>query len=262
VVILVVLLIVLAVILVFGVLPSLRISQEWERKVVLRLGRFAGVRGPGVFILLPYIERTPFTIDMRTITSPLKAEQTLTKDGTSVTVDMIVFWRVVNPEWAAIRVANYASAVLGACQAGLRDVIGRTNLAELLSNRQQLDTYLAGLLDAQTEAWGVKVESVQLRDIQIPASLIDAMSRNAQAEREAAARVLLAESEKKVAQNFADAARIYETDRNGMQLRGMNMLYEVMKAGNGTVILVPSSALDSMNVGGLVSVASTAANGR
>ncbi|HLZ70918.1 MAG TPA: SPFH domain-containing protein [Dehalococcoidia bacterium] len=261
-VILVVLLIVLAVILVFGVLPSLRISQEWERKVVLRLGRFAGVRGPGVFILLPYIERTPFTIDMRTITSPLKAEQTLTKDGTSVTVDMIVFWRVVNPEWAAIRVANYASAVLGACQAGLRDVIGRTNLAELLSNRQQLDTYLAGLLDAQTEAWGVKVESVQLRDIQIPASLIDAMSRNAQAEREAAARVLLAESEKKVAQNFADAARIYETDRNGMQLRGMNMLYEVMKAGNGTVILVPSSALDSMNVGGLVSVASTAANGR
>jgi regulator of protease activity HflC (stomatin/prohibitin superfamily) len=255
-------LIVLVVLLLFVLLPSLRICQEWERKVVLRLGRFAGVRGPGVFILVPYLERTPFTIDMRTITSPLKAEQTLTKDGTSVTVDMIVFWRVVNPEWAAIRVANYASAVLGACQAGLRDVIGRTNLAELLSNRQQLDAYLAQLLDSQTEAWGVKVESVQLRDIQIPASLIDAMSRNAQAEREAAARVLLAESEKRVAQNFADAARIYETDRNGMQLRGMNMLYEVMKAGNGTIILVPSSALDTMNLGGLVSVANTTPNGR
>lgn len=255
-------LIVLAVLLLFVLIPSLRICQEWERKVVLRLGRFAGVRGPGVFILLPYLERTPFTIDMRTITSPLKAEQTLTRDGTSVTVDMIVFWRVVNPEWAAIRVANYASAVLGACQAGLRDVIGRTNLAELLSNRQQLDAYLAQLIDSQTESWGVKVESVQLRDIQIPTSLIDAMSRNAQAEREAAARVLLAESEKRVAQNFADAARIYETDRNGMQLRGMNMLYEVMKAGNGTIILVPSSALDTMNLGGLVSVASTAPNGR
>ena len=250
--------IVLAVLILFIVLPSLRICQEWERKVVLRLGRFAGVRGPGVFILLPYLERTPFTLDMRTITSPLKAEQTLTKDGTSVTVDMVVFWRVVDPEKAAIQVADYVSAVLGACQAGLRDVIGRTNITDLLSNRQQLDAYLAQLLDSQTENWGIKVESVQLRDIQIPASLIDAMSRHAQAEREGAARVLLSESEKAVAQNFADAARIYETDRNGMQLRGMNMLYEVMKAGNGTIILVPASALDAMNLGGLVSVANAA----
>lgn len=244
------------------VLPSsLRVCSEWERKVVLRLGRFTGVRGPGLFVLVPFIERTPFTIDMRTITSPLRAEQTLTRDGTSVTVDMIVFWRAVNPEWAAIRVADVKSAVLGGAQAGLRDVIGRTNLAQLLSDRESIDDYLAKQLDAQTEPWGVKVESVQIRDIQIPASLMDAMSRYAQAERESAARVLLGESEKKVAQSFADAAKVYESDRNGLQLRGMNMLFEVMKAGNGTVILVPASALDSMNLGGLVSVASAAKNG-
>jgi len=260
------LLIALVIILVLGaliILPSsLRICSEWERKVVLRLGRFNGVRGPGLFLLVPFIERTPFTIDMRTITSPLRAEQTLTKDGASVTVDMIVFWQVVNPEWAAIRVADYKAAVLGGAQAALRDVIGRTNLAELLSDRQAIDDYLAKTLDAQTEPWGVKVGSVQIRDIQIPASLMDAMSRYAQAERESAARVLLGESEKRVAQSFADAAKVYESDRNGMQLRGMNMLFEVMKAGNGTVILVPSSALDSMNLGGLVSLAGAAVGGR
>ncbi len=253
----VIILAIVLVLLLILVANSLRICSEWQRKVVLRLGRFKGVRGPGLFILVPFFEKTPFTLDMRTITSPLRAEQTLTKDGTSVTVDMIVFWSVVNPEWAAIHVADYSAAVLASAQASLRDVIGRTNLAELLSDRQSLDNYLATALDAQTEPWGVKVESVQLRYIQIPASLMDAMSRFAQAERESAARVLLGESEKKVAQSFADAARIYESDRNGMQLRGMNMLYEVMKAGNGTVILVPSSALDSMNLGGLVSVANT-----
>ena len=241
------------------VMPSsLRICSEWERRVVLRLGRFSGVRGPGLFVLVPFLERTPFTIDMRTITSPLRAEQTLTKDGASVTVDMIVFWAVVNPEWAAIRVADYRAAVLGGAQAALRDVIGRTNLAALLSDRQAIDSYLATRLDAQTEPWGVKVESVQIRDIQIPFSLMDAMSRYAQAERESAARVLLGESEKKVAQSFADAAKVYEADRNGLQLRGMNMLFEVMKAGNGTIILVPSSALDSMNLGGLASLAGAA----
>jgi regulator of protease activity HflC (stomatin/prohibitin superfamily) len=255
------LLVVVVFVLVLLFFSGLRICSEWERKIVLRLGRFTGVRGPGVFFLVPFLERTPFTVDMRTITSPLRAEQTLTHDGTSVTVDMIVFWRVVNPEWAAIRVADYKSAVLGGAQASLRDVIGRTNLAQLLSDRESIDEYLAKQLDAQTEPWGVKVESVQIRDIQIPASLMDAMSRYAQAERESAARVLLGESEKKVAQSFADAARIYESDRNGMQLRGMNMLFEVMKAGNGTVILVPSSALDSMNLGGLVSVASATKNG-
>lgn len=246
---------ILAFILFIIVPSSLRICSEWERKVVLRIGRFTGVRGPGLFILVPFVERTPFTVDMRTITSPLRAEQTLTRDGTSVTVDMIVFWRVINPEWAAIRVADYQSAVLGGAQAALRDVIGRTNLADLLSDRQAIDDYLAKTLDGQTEPWGVKVESVQIRDIQIPASLMDAMSRYAQAERESAARVLLGESEKKIAQSFADAAIIYAADRSGMQLRGMNMLFEVMKGGNGTIIVVPSSALDSMNLGGMVSAA-------
>jgi regulator of protease activity HflC (stomatin/prohibitin superfamily) len=254
-------LIFLAVVLVLVLLffwASLRICSDWQRKVVLRLGRFNGVRGPGVFLLLPLIERTPFTIDMRTITSPLRAESTLTKDGASVTVDMTVFWRVVNPEWASLKVANFSQAVLNSCQASLRDVIGRTILAELLSNRQALDDYLQKVLDAQTEPWGVKVESVQLRDVQIPASLMDAMSRYAQAEREASARVLLGESEKTVAQSFADAAKIYESDRNGLHLRGMNMLYEVMKGGNGTIILVPASALESMNMGGIMGMTAMA----
>lgn len=249
----------LLVLFVLVIVPSsLRICAEWERNVVLRLGRFGGVRGPGLFLLLPFIERTPFTIDLRVMTSPLRAEQTLTQDGASVSVDMIVFWAVVNAEWAAIRVADYKAAVLGGAQAALRDVIGRTTLAALLSDRQTIDVYLAQTLDLQTEPWGVKVGSVQIRDIQIPASLTDAMSRYAQAERESAARVLLAASEKRIAQNFADAAKIYASDRNGLQLRGMNMLYEVMKAGSGTVILVPSSALDAMNLGGLVSLAGAA----
>jgi regulator of protease activity HflC (stomatin/prohibitin superfamily) len=258
-------LLVVLVLFVLVILPnSVRICAEWERKVVLRLGRFTGVRGPGLFFLIPFIERTPITIDLRTITSPLRAEQKLTKDGASVTVDMIVFWAVVNSEWAAIRVADYKSAVLGGAQAALRDLIGRTNLAELLSDRQSIDDYLAKTMDAQTEPWGVKVASVQIRDIQIPSSLLDAMSRYAQAERESAARVLLGESEKKVAQSFADAAKVYADDLNGLQLRGMNMLFEVMKGGNGTVILVPASALDSMNLGGLVSLANVASksNGR
>ncbi len=257
--ILIIVVLALLVFLLLVIVPSsLRICSEWERKVVLRLGRFTGVRGPGLFILLPFIERTPFTIDLRTITSPLRAEQTLTKDGASVTVDMIVFWATVNPEWAAIRVADYRSAVLGGAQAALRDVIGRTNLAELLSDRQSIDDYLAKTMDAQTEPWGVKVASVQIRDIQIPLSLMDAMSRYAQAERESAARVLLGESERKVAQSFADAAQVYAADPNGMQLRGMNMLFEVMRGGNGTVILVPASALNSMNLGGLASLANVA----
>jgi regulator of protease activity HflC (stomatin/prohibitin superfamily) len=242
----------------FILLRSLKICAEWQRMVVLRLGRFAGIRGPGLFVIIPFMEKVAMTIDNRTYSTPMRAEQTLTHDGAAVTVDMIVFWRVVNPELAALKVTDYGSAVLGAAQAGLRDVIGKTDLGKLLSDRQALDAYLAQALDLQTEPWGVKVESVQLRDIQIPDSLKDSMSRYAQAEREAAARALLGESEKKVAQSFADAATIYTGNQGALQLRGMNMLYEVMKGGNGTVILVPSSALDAMNVGGVVSLANIA----
>ena len=228
---------------------SLRLCNEWQRKVVLRLGRFAGVRGPGIFFLLPFVETTPFTMDMRVVTSSFVAEQTLTRDGASVTVDTLVYWRVVDAGRAAIQVADYRSAVLGAAQGALRDIIGRNDLATLLSQRRELDEQLTVILDEQTEPWGIKVQSVQIRDIKVPDNLQDALSRMAQAERERQARVILGESEVRVAQLFSDAGDLYRAHPTALHLRGMNMLYETMRAGVATVIVVPSSALETMNLG-------------
>src|SRR3954469_10601112 len=188
--------IIIAALLLITILASLRICSEWERKVVLRLGRFGGVRGPGIFFLLPYIERTPFTIDTRVVTTPFQAEQTLTKDGASVTVDAIMYWRIVDAGRAAIQVANFTQAVMGAAQGGLRDIIGRNDLSTVLSQRRELDEQLTVILDEQltvildeqTEPWGIKVQSVQLRDIKVPDNLQEALSRIAQAERERQAR--------------------------------------------------------------------------
>jgi regulator of protease activity HflC (stomatin/prohibitin superfamily) len=226
-----------------------------ERKVVLRLGRFGGVRGPGIFFLLPYLEQTPFTIDMRVVTSTFIAEQTLTKDGASVTVDAIMYWRIVDAGSAAIKVANYTQAVMGAAQGALRDIIGRNDLSTLLSQRRELDEQLTVILDEQTEPWGIKVQSVQLRDIKVPENLQDALSRMAQAERERQARVILGESEVQVAQQFSQAGELYRTHPTALHLRGMNMLYETMRSGVATVIVVPSSALDTMNLGAIGGVA-------
>jgi regulator of protease activity HflC (stomatin/prohibitin superfamily) len=243
--------VVLIVLVIIFFLASLRLCNEWQRKVVLRLGRFTGVRGPGVFLLVPFIERTPFTLDMRVTLSRFIAEQTLTKDGASVTVDAILYWRVVDAGRAAIQVSNYADAVLGAAQGALRDIIGRNDLATLLSQRRELDDQLTVILDEQTEPWGIKVQSVQLRDIKVPDALQDALSRMAQAERERQARIILGQSEQAVAQLFSDAAAIYRNDPTALHLRGMNMLYETMRGGLATVIVVPSSAVDSMNLGAL-----------
>src|ERR671932_203489 len=192
-------LVVVAVVILFA---SLRICAEWERKVVLRLGRFAGVRGPGVFFLLPFIERTPFTVDLRTVPSSFTAEQTLTKDNVPVNVDTVIFWRVIDPARAVLQVENYRAAVLGAAQTALRDIIGRSNLSEVLSQRSAIDEELTRVLDAQTEPWGVKVTAVLMRDIKIPDALQDAMSRVAQAEREKQARTVLGESEVDIAARF------------------------------------------------------------
>jgi regulator of protease activity HflC (stomatin/prohibitin superfamily) len=243
--------IIIAAIILITILASLRICSEWERKVVLRLGRFGGVRGPGIFFLLPYVERTPFTIDMRVVTSNFTAEQTLTKDGASVTVDAIMYWRIVDAGLAAIRVADYTQAVMGAAQGALRDIIGRNDLSTLLSQRRELDEQLTIILDEQTEPWGIKVQSVQLRDIKVPDNLQDALSRMAQAERERQARVILGESEVQVAQQFSQAGELYRLHPTALHLRGMNMLYETMRSGVATVIVVPSSALESMNLGAI-----------
>src|ERR1051326_7016931 len=240
---------IVAILLVITILSSLRICNEWERKVVLRLGRFGGVRGPGIFFLLPYLEQTPFTIDTRVVTTPFVAEQTLTKDGASVTVDAIMYWRIVDAGRAAIQVVNFTQAVMGAAQGGLRDIIGRNDLSTVLSQRRELDEQLTVTLDEQTEPWGIKVQSVQLRDIKVPDNLQDALSRIAQAERERQARLILGASEVQVATQFAEAGELYRSHPTALHLRGMNMLYETMRSGLSTVIVVPSSALDSMNLG-------------
>src|SRR5438067_11094517 len=240
---------IVAILIVITILSSLRICSEWERKVVLRLGRFGGVRGPGIFFLLPYVETTPFTIDMRVVTTPFMAEQTLTKDGASVTVDAIMYWRIVDAGRASIQVANYVQAVMGAAAGGLRDIIGRNDLSTVLSQRRELDEQLTYILDEQTEPWGIKVQSVQLRDIQVPDNLQDALSRMAQAEREKQARVIRGESEILVAKQFAEAGQQYQQNPTALHLRGMNMLFETMRSGVATVIVVPASALESMNLG-------------
>lgn len=252
------LLIFLVALVVLVVIPSLRVCNEWERKIVLRIGRFAGVRGPGVFVLLPWIERTPFTVDLRTVTSAFTAEQTLTKDNVPVNVDTIIFWRVIDPARAVLEVANYATAVMGAAQAALRDIIGQNDLSRVLSERAALDVAITETLDAQTEPWGIKVSSVRMRDIKIPDMLQDAMSRVAQAERERQARVILGESEVMVAQRFADAGSVYENNPMALHLRGMNMLYEVMRSGGTSTVIVPSSAVESMTFGGISGVTALA----
>jgi regulator of protease activity HflC (stomatin/prohibitin superfamily) len=257
--------IIVAILIVVTALASLRMCSEWERKVVLRLGRFTGVRGPGIFFLLPYIEQTPVTIDVRVVTDAFKAEQTLTRDGASVSLEAVMYWRVVDAGRAAIRVANYRQAVSGAAQGALRDIVGRNDLSTLLSQRRELDEQLTVVLDEQTEDWGIKVQSVQLLDIKVPDTLQDAMSRMAQAERERQARVILGESEVQVAQAFAQAGDLYRAHPTALHLRGMNMLYETMRSGVASVIVVPSSALESMNlgaIGGLSALRQTAADGQ
>jgi len=257
--------IIVLVLIVVTILASLRMCSEWERKVVLRLGRYTGVRGPGIFFLLPYVETTPFTIDTRVVTSQFTAESTLTKDGASVSVDSIMYWRVVDAGLAAIKVANFTQAVMGAAQGALRDIIGRNDLSTLLSQRRELDEQLTVILDEQTEPWGIKVQSVQLRDIKVPDNLQDALSRMAQAERERQARVILGESEVQVAEQFAKAGELYREHPTALHLRGMNMLYETMRSGVSSVIVVPSSALESMNlgaIGGLSALGQTASDGQ
>jgi regulator of protease activity HflC (stomatin/prohibitin superfamily) len=252
------LLIVLAILVIGIILPSLRMCSEWERKVVLRLGRFGGVRGPGIFLLLPWIERTPYTIDLRTVTSSFTAEQTLTRDNVPVNVDTIIFWRVIDPAAAVLQVADYNAAVRGSAQTALREIIGQNDLSRVLSERAALDAAMTEVLDAQTEPWGIKVASVQMRDIKIPDVLQDAMSRVAQADRERQARVILGDSEVQVAQRFADAGKVYDMNPMALHLRGMNMLYEVMKAGGTATVIVPSTAVESMSFGGISGITALA----
>jgi regulator of protease activity HflC (stomatin/prohibitin superfamily) len=236
---------------------AVRVAAPWDRAVVLRLGQFRALRGPGLFGIIPIIDAIPYWIDIRVITSSFKAEKTLTRDTVPVDVDAVLFWKVVDARRAALAVADYQSAISWAAQTALRDVIGKTLLADMLEGREKISAELQKIIDARTEPWGVNVLSVEVRDVLIPAGLQDAMSMQAQAERERQARVILGDSERQIAEKFSEAARTYANDPTALHLRAMNMLYEGLKQ-NATIVLVPSTAVDSMQLGGLTGVTSLA----
>jgi regulator of protease activity HflC (stomatin/prohibitin superfamily) len=233
---------------------SPKIARQWERAVVLRLGKFIGLRGPGLFWIIPFVDSISTWIDQRVITTGFAAEETLTSDTVPVNVDAVLFWVVYDPEKAALEVQNYPAAVSWAAQTALRDIIGRTSLSDLLRGRERIEDELQKLIDERSNPWGVTVQSVEMRDVIIPAALQDAMSREAQAAREKAARVILAEAEVEIAARFAHAAESYRDNPTALHLRAMNMLYEGLKE-KGALMLVPSSAVESMGMGGLIGAA-------
>jgi regulator of protease activity HflC (stomatin/prohibitin superfamily) len=242
--------------IVAGIIAALspRVAQQWERAIVLRLGRYVGLKGPGLFWVIPLIDTVTRTIDQRVITTGFAAEQSLTSDTVPVNVDAVLFWLVYDPEKAALEVQNYPVAVSWAAQTALRDIIGRTSLADLLRGREQIEQALQQLIDARSTPWGVTVQAVEMRDIVIPQQLQDAMSREAQASREKQARIILGEAEMEIAQSFDTASRVYHNNPTALHLRAMNMLYEGLKE-KGALMLVPSSAVESMGMGGMLGAA-------
>ena len=235
-------------------MQSPRIAQQWERAIVLRLGRFIGLRGPGLFWIVPFVENVSSWIDQRTITTSFAAEQTLTSDTVPVNVDAVLFWMVHDAQKAALEVQDYPQAVSWAAQTALRDIIGRTTLTDLLRGRERIEDELQQLIDQRSSPWGVTVSSVEMRDIVIPGALQDAMSREAQAAREKQARIILGEAEMEIAHSFQEAAKSYHDNPTALHLRAMNMLYEGLKE-KGALMLIPSSAVESMGMGGLMGAA-------
>ncbi|MFL5621524.1 MAG: slipin family protein [Gemmatimonadaceae bacterium] len=231
-----------------------KIAKQWERAVVLRLGRYTGLRGPGLFWITPFVETISLYIDQRVVTTSFAAEETLTSDTVPVNVDAVLFWMVHDSEKAALEVQDYAAAVSWAAQTGLRDIIGRTSLSELLRGRERIEAELQALIDQRSNPWGVTVQSVEMRDIVIPASLQDAMSREAQASREKSARIILGQAEVEIANLFFEAAKSYQNNPTALHLRAMNILYEGLKE-KGALMLVPSTAVESMGLGGLMGAA-------
>lgn len=241
------------------ILFALKVASQWEKAVVLRLGKFQKLAGPGPFWIIPIIDTTPTWIDHRVMVTPFAAQKTLTKDTVPVDVDAVLFWVVWDAEKAALEVENYRAAVDWAAQTALRDIIGRMMLADILVGRSVIDKELQQVIDERTTPWGVTVQSVEIRDIVIPQDLEDAMSRQAQAERERQARVILGESEKQIAESFAEASQAYINNPTALHLRAMNMLFEGLKE-KGAMVIVPSSAVDTMNLGGLSGMISLAQN--
>ncbi len=236
---------------------SIRTADQWEKAVVLRLGKYKELKGPGLFFIIPIIDRIDQFIDQRVRVVDFSAEKTLTKDTVPVNVDAVAYWTVWDAEKTALEVEMYTEAVSYACQTGLRDIIGKHELADLLQNREKIAGDLQKALDEQTNPWGITCQTVGIKDIIIPAALSDAMSKQAQAERERQARIILGTAETEISEKFAKASEHYRDNPVALQLRGMNMLFEGLKE-KGSLIIVPSSALESMNlgaVGGLTALA-------
>ncbi|MBI3997000.1 MAG: slipin family protein [Candidatus Omnitrophica bacterium] len=236
---------------------SIRVAKQWQKAVVLRLGKFHRLKGPGFFAILPFVDTVPYWIDLRTITTPFTAEQTLTKDSIPVDVDAVLFWRVVDSTKAALEVENYREAIAWASQTALRDVIGKTDLSEMLVGREKIDALLCEMIDHRSEPWGIKVHSVEIRDVKIPVGLQNAMSMQAQAERERQARIILGDSERQVAMSFAEASRSYVENPTALHLRAMNILLEGMRQSS-TVIIVPSTAVETMGLGAMAGLTALA----
>jgi regulator of protease activity HflC (stomatin/prohibitin superfamily) len=242
--------------LILGVLAAQapKIARQWERAVVLRLGRYTGLQGPGLFWIIPFVDTISAWVDQRVITTSFAAEETLTSDTVPVNVDAVLFWMVYDPEKAALEVQDYPQAVSWAAQTALRDIIGRTSLTDLLRGREKIEEELQQLIDERSNPWGVTVQSVEMRDVIIPAALQDAMSREAQAAREKQARIILGQAEVEIAHSFEKAAQSYRDNPTALHLRAMNMLYEGLKE-KGALMLVPSTAVESMGMGGLMGAA-------
>jgi regulator of protease activity HflC (stomatin/prohibitin superfamily) len=229
---------------------AIQVADQWDRAVILRMGRFHALKGPGLFFLIPVMDAIPYWIDTRVITTGFKAEKTLTKDTVPVDVDAVLFWKVIDPQKAALAVADYQSAISWASQTALRDVIGKTMLSDMLEGRDKISAVLQKIIDERTEPWGINVISVEVKDVLIPPGLENAMSMQAQAERERQARVILGDAERQIADKFAEAGKTYEHNPVAFHLRAMNMLYEGLKE-NSTIVIVPSTAVESMQLGGL-----------
>jgi len=235
----------------------LKIASQWEKAVILRLGKFHKLAGPGLFWLLPFVDTLANWIDHRVMVTPFSAEKTLTKDTVPVDVDAVLFWVVWDAEKAALEVADYKAAIAWAAQTALREIIGQSMLADILIGRAKMDAELQKIIDERTTPWGITVQSVEIRDVIIPPDLEDAMSRQAQAERERQSRIILGESEMQIAASFSEASKAYINNPTALHLRAMNMLFEGLKE-KGALVIVPSSAVDTMNLGGLSGMVSLA----
>src|SRR5271169_112989 len=240
----------IAFVLALFVSSAIQVADQWDRAVILRLGHFHALKGPGLFFIIPVVDAIPYWIDTRVITTGFKAEKTLTKDTVPVDVDAVLFWKVIDPKKAALGVADYRSAISWASQTALRDVIGKTMLSDMLEGRDKISAVLQKIIDERTEPWGINVISVEVKDVLIPQALENAMSMQAQAERERQARVILGDSERQVAEKFGEAAKTYANDPIALHLRAMNMLYEGLKQ-NSTIVIVPSSAVETMGLGSM-----------